>query len=626
MRHSGPARWAAPLICAALICSCGPSKADSPDLIISDVSLFDSETGKVVPDQSVFIEDGVIVAIRSVSDTESAPQIIDGNDRLLIPGLIDTHIHMRHQVIATRTLSEKDWPRLAQTYLDHGVTTVAEMGQPPAWVPTLVAWQNTPVAHRPDMVLVAGSIGSTHDWDETPPPHHVLVASPDEARAQVRRYRDQGARRIKLYWKLERPELTAAIDEAAKLGVTPYGHIDNGFVNIADAIDDGLRNFEHVFTLTRSVSSPDPMIALIRQQTELRDHETLDEWTRGLTLYHDVIERTPTLRADMDLLIDRLAETRSSISTALNVLAANAGQSDVYSGFDPYPPRSEPDIRPDFVDPDYARAAFLNVMVQVRRAHEAGVMIRLGTDASNGGEAALAELQLLARSGIPIADVLRIGTINGARALNIDDRAGSIAVGRPADMVLFEQNPFADPVHFRAGVTVVKSGVVHVPATRPVEAWLAAYRAEGLAGATQWLTDNPDARLHPSDIAAAMSGYMHDGNIVAAQHMIDQLRHPATQLNGEAVEDYFSKRFMRRAAYRLLEEGELNKATQLFQLRVDLFPQDADAIYGLGDARATAGQHEAAITAYQSSLALDPDNENAVIMIERLRGLIADTE
>lgn len=603
---------------AVILAGCGDSAAVQPDLVISDVSLFDSQTGEVVPDQTVFIDEGRIVAIQDVSDDDHAARVVDGKDRLLIPGLIDTHIHMSHQATPARRLSEQDWPRLAQTYLDYGVTTVAEMGQPPAWVPTLVDWQSEPRATRPDFILVAGSIGSVHEWDRTPPPHHVLVGSPEDARAQVRRYNELGAKRIKLYWKLERPDLAAAIDEAAKLGVTPYGHIDNGFVNIADALTDGLRHFEHFFTLNRSVSSPDPMIALIREQTDLLEHQTLDEWTRGLTLYHDIIERTPALQADMDMLINRLAAEGASVSTALNVLAANAGMSAVYSGFDPKPPRSEPDIRPEFVDPDYAKAAFLNVMVQVRRAHERGVSIRVGTDASNGGAAALAELELLARSGIAVGEVLQMGTINGATALGIDAQAGTIAVGRAADLVLFDADPFADPANFGSGVTTIKSGIVHEPVVRPVERWLEAYRETGLEGAGDWLADNPSAQLHPSDISFAMHDFIRVGEATKARHMLTQLSHPATILNGEVAEDYLNDRYFRRAGYDLLDAGEVDRATDIFRLRVELFGDSANAQYSLGDALATRGDYDAAAAAYRQALDLDPDHENAALMLARV--------
>jgi imidazolonepropionase-like amidohydrolase len=46
------------------------------------------------------------------------------------------------------------------------------------------------------------------------------------------------------------------------------------------------------------------------------------------------------------------------------------------------------------------------------------------------------ELQSLSRSGIPNAVVLRIATINSARAMGLGDRLGSIEAGKWADLVV----------------------------------------------------------------------------------------------------------------------------------------------------------------------------------------------
>jgi len=76
----------------------------------------------------------------------------------------------------------------------------------------------------------------------------------------------------------------------------------------------------------------------------------------------------------------------------------------------------------------------------------AGVNVCLGTDgaASNNGLDMLSEMQycsLLAKGSsqdaaqVPALQALRIATINGAKALNLDKEIGSIAVGKAADLV-----------------------------------------------------------------------------------------------------------------------------------------------------------------------------------------------
>jgi imidazolonepropionase-like amidohydrolase len=73
------------------------------------------------------------------------------------------------------------------------------------------------------------------------------------------------------------------------------------------------------------------------------------------------------------------------------------------------------------------------------------------------------ELQLLQAAGIPAADVLRIGTSNGARALGVFDRLGTIQEGKLADLVVLSANPLADIANTRRIVSVMKGGEIYTP-------------------------------------------------------------------------------------------------------------------------------------------------------------------
>ena len=57
------------------------------------------------------------------------------------------------------------------------------------------------------------------------------------------------------------------------------------------------------------------------------------------------------------------------------------------------------------------------------------------------GFAYVRELELLREAGFHPLEVIRAATLNGAEALNLDDRIGSIEVGKLADMILVEENP-----------------------------------------------------------------------------------------------------------------------------------------------------------------------------------------
>ena len=57
--------------------------------------------------------------------------------------------------------------------------------------------------------------------------------------------------------------------------------------------------------------------------------------------------------------------------------------------------------------------------------------------------------------------MIRIATINGAEALNIDADHGSIAVGKSGDLFVVTGNPLEDIKHTRNIQQVVKAGVVY---------------------------------------------------------------------------------------------------------------------------------------------------------------------
>lgn len=80
------------------------------------------------------------------------------------------------------------------------------------------------------------------------------------------------------------------------------------------------------------------------------------------------------------------------------------------------------------------------------RAIAAGVPVALGTDAGIHPHGAnLAELGRLVDAGLDPLAALRAGTLGGARVLGLDDRLGSIEVGRLADLVVTDVDPIADP-------------------------------------------------------------------------------------------------------------------------------------------------------------------------------------
>jgi imidazolonepropionase-like amidohydrolase len=99
-----------------------------------------------------------------------------------------------------------------------------------------------------------------------------------------------------------------------------------------------------------------------------------------------------------------------------------------------------------------------HVAATVRRMHEAGVPLVLGTDRTWGASVHM-ELALLAgEARIPPAAVVRIATLNGAAFLGRERDLGSIEPGKLADLLLLREDPNRDVAAWQAIDAVYKGG------------------------------------------------------------------------------------------------------------------------------------------------------------------------
>src|SRR5205807_2249612 len=97
--------------------------------------------------------------------------------------------------------------------------------------------------------------------------------------------------------------------------------------------------------------------------------------------------------------------------------------------------------------------SFAQAQANLKRVHDAGIPIALGTDAGNPltlhGASVFMELEAMQASGLTPRDVLVAATANAARALGLDS-TGTISAGATADLVVLDADPPADLRGFTA--------------------------------------------------------------------------------------------------------------------------------------------------------------------------------
>ncbi len=570
------------IICSAFSCSQSPSY----DLAIENVSIFDSKNKSVSHHKTVLISGDSIAAILTNTDPFKAKRSIDGGERLLIPGLIDTHTHLIGNYGADadspETYLADDGIKMLRElsshhYLAHGVTTIIDMGQPETWMEHTLAWQKNPAPEYPNVFICGGSMVT--DEDRWQPAHHIEVKNPEDGRRKVREYAKMGLKYMKLYRKLQKPDYEAMVDEAGKQGILINTHVDNNVVTIQEAMDYGVRNFEHFFTVTPSVLSYDTDWPLMNEKYNIRMTSSIDQFTAQMVFFFGYIKDHPEFDTKLNVLFESMAAKGANLSTALNVLASSAGKSDFFTSFEYYPIRKTPDLGYSDAQQKDLEDTYEAMMYYIKKAHNAGVKLRIGTDCRFGGRALLSEMMLLYKAGIPMEDVLQIATLNGYESMRLEGERGSIEIGKKADLVLFDKNPFDDYKNILSDKTIIKDGqVFHLKKSigHELKETLAFQGVEkGLEWFEEKKTDDTYGPVIKSEMKNTVKELMGGGKAdeaIAAYELYSKL-FPDTkmQIDGIAITNMI---------YALIREGNETKANKLYHFADESFP-DAQKFMGL---------------------------------------------
>ncbi|MBX9803930.1 MAG: amidohydrolase family protein [Caulobacteraceae bacterium] len=392
--------------------------------------LADPATGIVQRDKTLVIEGNRIVEVRDGFVGEG--RIVDLRSSFVLPGLIDSHVHLTSQQNPNARLEEVTQSnseqamvgaRHARRTLMAGFTTVADVGGSNEAVFAL-----RDAIRRGDVpgprVLAAGSAVSVHgghgdingyreDVMHVLSPESVCSGVDDCMRA-VRLQVRSGADIIKitatggvlsntaagLGQQFSDEELAAIIGAAHRMGrqVTAHAHGVDGINAFLRAGGDSI---EHGTYLN------DESIRLFRRE--------------GTYL-------VPTLLAGD--FVTRIAQGPDNFFTpAQTAKALQAG--------------------PLMLD-------------MVRRAHAGGVRIAFGTDSgvSAHGDNAQ-EFALMVRAGMTPLETIQAATVNGAAHLRISQDAGRITAGMPADLIAVGGDPLTDVTELERVRFVMRGGVVY---------------------------------------------------------------------------------------------------------------------------------------------------------------------
>jgi imidazolonepropionase-like amidohydrolase len=423
------------------------SECSSNQIIIRGGWLFDSVSDTRRRNTGVVIRNGIFV--ETDADLEervlTGANVIDLTDsETIMPGMIDLHAHYNFDLVDNGRAEEVVYNGII--FLANGVTSTWSAGE---YFPERVLEQRDLVdageAVGPRLFASGPYFGGfrceysikTAEDDCAAWPNDI---SENEIRAEVDYWAKKGVISIKI--KQATPgEAKILIEQAHKHGITTTGHLANYEgeydVHLRDAILMGIDRIEHRITL----GSGGPKSSDMEQMIDLiLKHQVY--FDASLQMYGGINLRNK-LRSDMIW-----ADEAKYFTPYAQALLEKRG---------PPPPESD-------------EAEFAQRMLELKELYESGGenLIIVGTDEPVyttllPGFAFHRELLAMVHAGLPNNAVLKAATINGAKALDVADKLGSIEVGKLADLYVATGNPLEDIKAARNVQFVIKSGVIYDP-------------------------------------------------------------------------------------------------------------------------------------------------------------------
>lgn len=437
------------------------SYSQSPIKAIVGGNIINPKGANSLENATIIIEGNKITNIGKTGEIEvpQGAEIIVGEGKWIIPGLIDSHVHFfqsgglytRPDVVDFRKhvpYIEKELAQIRERlpdtfarYIRCGITSVVDVGGPFWNFKVRELAQKTALAPR---VVVAGPLASTYQPEAltTNDPPIIKVNTVEEATALVQKQVAENVDLIKIWYIVRRgqtPEdnlhlVKATIDESHKAGVRVAVHATQ-LETARAAVKAGADVLVHSVTDTEV---DDDFIQLLKKNKVI--------YTTSLVVfegYPEVLTQQVSLMAPEHEIANPYV-----VSTLFDIrkFPKEDLPQRVLRGIDnPEPVTTNP-----------------VVLTNVKRLQDAGVLIAAGTDAGNigtlHGPSIFREFELMTEAGLSPAEILLAATLNGAKVMGYETQLGSIEEGKLADLVLLNSDPLSDIQNTQDIYLVIKNG------------------------------------------------------------------------------------------------------------------------------------------------------------------------
>jgi imidazolonepropionase-like amidohydrolase len=396
--------------------------------------LIDTKSGAVKVKQTIVVEQNKITSVIDgyVMPRNKTDKLIDLKDKVVMPGLIDMHVHIENEFgprtrLERYVLDEADVAfnsvGFAKTTLLKGFTTVRDLGGTGVNISIRKAIDAGKIP-GPRVFTAGKSLATTGGHaDPTngsrrvligdPGPKEGIVNSVEDAKKAVRQRYKNGADCIKI-------TATGGVLSVAKSGDNPQFTIEEIKAICDMAKDYGMHVAAHAH-------GDEGMQRAIIGGVKTIEHGTyMSEATMDLMKKHDVY-LVPTITAGKE--VEEKAKVKG--------------------------------YYPEIVVPK-ALAVGPQIQGTFSKAYKRGVGIAFGTDAGvfkhgNNGK----EFGFMVEAGMPAMETIQSATITNSKILKMDNVIGQIKAGFFADIIAVDEDPTKNIKTMENVVFVMKDGVVY---------------------------------------------------------------------------------------------------------------------------------------------------------------------
>lgn len=445
-----------------LTCFFFPACLYAQQTLISNVNLVDVKTGKVIPGQSVIINNDKIEQIGATNKIKAPAgiQTIDGSGKYLMPGMTDAHIHFfqsgglytRPDVVDLRSKvpyekekafglqNAKDY---LHRYLRLGITTVIDVGGP---MTNFVVRDSIAKNNISPNVLVTGPLFSMVDRPQFGDDRPIIkITNQQEADSLFQKMLSHKPDFIKIWY------IASAVTPAEK-NFTLVKYI----AEKTHAL--GLKLTVHATQLKTAQLAVEAGADILVHSID--DEVIPDDFVK--ILVQKKVTYIPTLIV--------LGDYYQVFSGKLN----NHPQDIAWANAFAYGSITDPEAMPETELPPGIRSMRKNGIpptasrtdsfeyVNLLKLYKAGVNIASGTDAGNIGtfhaSSFLQELEAMQKAGLSIPEIIKASTINPAIGFGKEAQWGSIEKEKQADLLLLKKNPMESLQNLNEIEYIFKSG------------------------------------------------------------------------------------------------------------------------------------------------------------------------